>query len=191
MFNFTHVAELFSFNAFNEGPKIYSVSEKRLLECLRTWSVTMVTDGDQRVQSIRQLSELLEYYICECIRYGPKSLRHWWSDGVVHFEVTVPKPDQFNIVGVTWIDSTGLAPFEFELEMDPSDDTCFAKTTFRLGTLDQSGFPVVCNRTISPAWLLERRPRYNHDWAIAMELSRLNEQISGTCSVDRVHVPSE
>jgi hypothetical protein len=72
---------------------------------------------------------------------------------------------------VTWIDSLGIAPFEIDVELDPHDDMYFAKTVFRIGMLDNHGHPLVCNRNLAPTRVLEMRPRYNRDWAMAVELT--------------------
>jgi hypothetical protein len=114
---------------------------------------------------------LLEFYICGCIPYGPKNLGGWWSDGVIHLEIAEPKPDRITLLGVTWIDSLGISPFEIDLELDPNDDRYFAKTVFRIGMIDDFGSPTVCNRNLAPTRVLEKRPRYNRDWAMAVELT--------------------
>jgi len=114
---------------------------------------------------------LLEFYICGCIAYGPKNLGGWWSDGVVHLEIENSKPDRFKLLGVTWIDSMGIVPFEIDLDLHPNDDKYFAKTVFRIGMLDDCGRPMVCNRNLAHTRVLENRPRYDRDWAIAIELT--------------------
>jgi hypothetical protein len=72
---------------------------------------------------------------------------------------------------VTWIDSLGIAPFEIDLKLDPLDDVYFAKTVFRIGMLDNHERPMVCDRNLAPTRVLEMRPRYNRDWAMAVELT--------------------
>jgi hypothetical protein len=57
------------------------------------------------------------------------------------------------------------------VELDPHDDMYFAKTVFRIGMLDNHGHPLVCNRNLAPTRVLEMRPRYNRDWAMAVELT--------------------
>ncbi len=52
--------------------------------------------------------------------------------------------DHFKLLGVTWIDSLGISPFEIDVELDPNDNKYFAKTVFRIGTLDTYGRPSVC-----------------------------------------------
>jgi hypothetical protein len=119
----------------------------------------------------QEICDLLEFYICGCIPYGPKHLGGWWSDGVIHLEIAEPEPDRFKLLGVTWIGSLGIAPFEIDLALDSNDDTHFANTIFRLGMLDEHGQPTFANRNSSPTRVLETRPQYNRDWALAMELT--------------------
>jgi hypothetical protein len=138
---------------------------------LRTWRITPEATVENGRTLIQEICGLLEFYICGCITYGQKNLGGWWSDGVIHLEISEPERDRFTLLGVTWIDSLGIAPFEIDLELDPNDDTYFAKTVFRLGMLDDYGRPAVCNRNLAPARVLEIRPRYNRDWAMAVELT--------------------
>ncbi len=119
---------------------------------------------------VQELRDLLEWYICECIPYGPDNLGGWWSDGVIHLDIENPTMDRFRLLGVTWIDCHGIAPFEIDVELDPQNDTHFAKTVFRIGMLDDQRRPLVCNRNLLPTRVLENRPRYNRDWAMAVEL---------------------
>jgi hypothetical protein len=113
---------------------------------------------------------LLEWYICGCIPYGPASLSEWWSDGVEKLVITQIANDTFKLVGVTWIGSLGRAPFEIDVELNPTDDEFFAKTIFRIGSLDASRKPRLFGHQVSGEWLLETRPREDRDWAIAVEL---------------------
>lgn len=126
-------------------------------------------DDDQTV--VQEIYGLLEWYICECIPYGPNNLGGWWSDGVIHLEIDNPTRDRFKLLGVTWIDSRGIAPFEIDVELDPQDDKYFAKTAFRIGMLDDQRRPLICHRNLSPTRVLAKRPRYNRDWAMAVELT--------------------
>lgn len=138
---------------------------------MRIWRVDPnATLEDGRIL-LNEICGLLEFYICGCIPYGPKNLGGWWSDGVIHLEVAEPERDRFTLLGVTWIGSLGLAPFEIDLELDPNDDIYFAKTVFRIGTLDNNGLPTVAERSLAPIRVLETRPRYNRDWAMAVELT--------------------
>jgi hypothetical protein len=118
-----------------------------------------------------ELCLLLEWYICGCISYGPANLREWWSDGVEKLEITQTAEDSFKLLGVTWVGSLGRAPFEIDVELNPADDHYFAKTIFRMGTLDDYGLPQVFGHRTSGEWLLQTRPRRNRDWAIAVELT--------------------
>jgi len=119
----------------------------------------------------QEICELLEFYICECIPYGPPNLRGWWSDGVVCLEIDEIAQDAFKLVGVTWIDSHGLAPFEIDRELNAADDCRFAKTTFRIGTLDNQGHPTLFHSDIDWRCLVADRPQLNRDWAMAVELT--------------------
>ncbi len=118
-----------------------------------------------------EIRGLLEWYICGCIANGPKNLRYWWSDGVVHLEITPTEVDWFKLLGVTWIDCLGVAPFEIDVEIDPADDSRFARTLFRLGMLDDWRQPVLCKSKFDAGRVLENRPRCDRDWAIALELT--------------------
>ena len=51
-----------------------------------------------------------------------------------------PRETFFKLLGVTWIDCHGIAPFEIDVELDPADECHFAKTIFRIGMLDDQGF---------------------------------------------------
>jgi hypothetical protein len=151
----------------NERPLV----ETRLLRCLRDWRVDPDATLDCGRTLLKEICGLLEFYICECISYGPKNLGGWWSDGLIHLEISERVPDHFKLLGVTWIDSLGISPFEIDVELDPNNDKYFAKTVFRIGSLDSYGRPSVCNRNLAPARVLELRPRYNRDWAMAVELT--------------------
>jgi hypothetical protein len=118
---------------------------------------------------------LVEFYICDCIRYGPNRLRGWWSDGVVHLEIAETIPNHFKLIGVTWIDSHGMSPFEIDVELNTSNDTYFAKTVFRIGTVGDCGEPVLASPNLAPIRVLQTRPRYNRDWAMAIELTAPRE----------------
>ena len=160
--------------AFNNDDPIRNdrpLIETRLLRCLCDWRVDPDTKLDCGRTRLEEICGLLEFYICGCIAYGPKHLGGWWSDGVIHLEISEPAPDHFKLLGVTWIDSLGISPFEIDLELNPHDDTYFAKTVFRIGTLDSYGRPAVCNRALAATRVLETRPRYNRDWAMAVELT--------------------
>lgn len=152
--------------------------ESRLVNCLRAWheDPNAIISDERTVQ--QEIVDLLEWYICECIPYGPNSLGGWWSDGVIHLEIDEPSPDKFKLLGVTWIDCHGLAPFEIDVELDAKNNTQFAKTIFRLGMLDAQRRPKICNRNHAASRLLETRPRYNRDWAMAIELTPLRRIVT-------------
>jgi hypothetical protein len=115
------------------------------------------------------LCGVLERYIGECLACAPNAPPGWWSDGVIRLEIKAASRDQFNLLGVTWIDSAGITPFEFDVELNPTDQDQLAKTIFRIGTLDDDGYPKLFDQYESR--LLERRPQRNRDWAVAVELT--------------------
>jgi hypothetical protein len=145
--------------------------ETRLLRYLRTWRANPDATVNDGRTLLEEISELLEFYICDCIACGPNSFGGWWSDGVIHLEIAEPKLDRFTLHGVTWIGSLGIAPFKIDLELDPNDEIYFAKTIFRIGTLDKHGIPTVAKPNLIPTRVLETRPQYNRDWAMAIELT--------------------
>jgi hypothetical protein len=145
--------------------------ETRLVRYLRAWSRDLnavVADGRTVMQEI---CSLLEWYVCECIQYGPGNLREWWSDGVVKLCITQTASEAFKLLVVTWIGSLGRAPFEIDVELNPADNQHFANTVFRIGTLDDHGKPRVFGRRIAEESILEKRPRRDRDWAMAVELT--------------------
>jgi hypothetical protein len=145
--------------------------ETRLVKYLRIWRDdpnSLTINGRTVEQEIRGL---LEWYICECIAYGPNNLGGWWSDGIIHLEINQTAQGIFKLLGVTWIDCHGIAPFEIDVELNPTDDSHFAKTIFRIGMLDDRGCPKVFNRRVDAGYILEMRPRQNRDWAMAVELT--------------------
>jgi hypothetical protein len=105
------------------------------------------------------------------IRYGPVCLGGWWSGGIVYLEIADPIPDRLTLLGVTWLDSLGTAHFEIDMVHDPINGTLLTKTGFRIGMLDNEGRPIVCDRNLVPNRVVELRPRYNRDWAMAFELT--------------------
>jgi hypothetical protein len=152
-------------------PEYRAPIETRLVNCLRVWrdNPQAVLEDGRDVE--REIYGLLEWYICECIQYGPNNLGGWWSDGVIFLEISEPETDRLKLIGVTWIDCHGVAPFEIDVEMGQPTDDYFAKTIFRIGMLDDQGRPEICDRDRLPSRLLEKRPRYNPDWAMAVELT--------------------
>lgn len=145
--------------------------ETRLLRCLRRWSANPDATDEDRHRLHQEICGLLEFYICDCISYGPKNLGGWWSDGVIHLEITERGSGRFALLGVTWIGALGIAPFEIDVELDPNDDSHFAKTIFRIGSLDNHGLPIVAAPNLAPSRVLETRPPYNRNWAMAIELT--------------------
>jgi len=123
-----------------------------------------------------EIALLLEWYICQCLEYGPHNLGGWWSDGVILLEIHTTSPDEFKLLGVTWIDSLGIAPFEIDVKLIPNIETHFAKTIFRIGTLDDFGQPKVLDRRLDDRQVLRMRPQRNKDWAMAVELTPLSDQ---------------
>ena len=147
------------------------LTETRLARSLRIWlhDPSTLTEGGQTVE--REIYGLLERYICECLTYGPDNLSHWWSDGVTHLELTHIGIDAFKFLGVSWIDSLGIAPFEIDVELSPPDGLHFTKTIFRIGILDDERVPCLCDRNLVWIRVLETRPQGNRDWAMAVELT--------------------
>lgn len=145
------------------------------MKCLRAWrdNPHALIDDDRTVE--QEICTLLEWYICECIAYGLDSLGGWWSDGVIYLEIEEPSTDRFKLLGVTWIDCKGVSPFDIDIVLHPNRDACFAKCIFRIGMLDDQGQPIICDRDRSPRRVLDKRPRYNRDWAMAVELTPPNE----------------
>jgi len=150
-----------------ERPQI----ETRLLRCLHIWSLDHNAINADGRTVVEEISGLLERYIGECIPYGPKKLGGWWSDGLIHLEINGLTTDRFKLLGVTWIDCRGIAPFEIDLELDPKNEAHFRRTVFRIGILDDRGCPLICDRDLLPSYVLENRPKCNRDWAMAVELT--------------------
>lgn len=90
---------------------------------------------------------------------------------MIHLEIAEPQEDRFKLVGVTWIGSLGIAPFEIDLELNPNEDTYFARTAFRIGILDNHGLATVAQGNLAPTRVIATRPRYNREWAMAIELT--------------------
>jgi hypothetical protein len=154
--------------------------ETRLVRYLRLWRDNPnATVNDVSVSE--KISGLLEWYICECLHNGPGNLSEWWSDGVIYLEINQLTLESFKLLGVTWIDCWGIAPFEIDVELYPLDDICFAKTICRLGTLDEFGHPTLFDRDAHPPLVLEKRPRHNREWAMAIELTPPESSNLGNC----------
>lgn len=149
--------------------------EPNLICALLDWRAAAAGNAEDVQSLIEGICGPIEYYICDCLRYGPKSMTGWWSDGVLLLEVFEIEPDGFKLMGVTWIDSEGLAPFEFDLWIAPNNHRRFAKTVFRIGMLDASGQAFLCDRNLAAIEVLENRPRFNHGWAMAVELTGSQE----------------
>jgi hypothetical protein len=149
-----------------------SMIETELLNGLRDWQANPNTELDSGRTLDQKIRNLLEFYICECIRFGPKELCGWWSDGVIHLEITEPLPNHFKLIGVTWIDSKGLAPFEFDITIDPDDGNHFSRTIFRIGKRDSQGRPSLCSRDLATSRILDERPKQARGWVMAVELEK-------------------
>jgi hypothetical protein len=149
--------------------------ETRLVKCLRAWrnDPNALIDDTRTVE--QEICGLLEWYIGECIPYGPGNLGGWWSDGVIYLEIEERLTDTFKLLGVTWIDCKGIAPFDIDVVLDPDRDDYFAKCIFRIGMLDDNRQPIICDRDRSPRQVLDKRPRYDREWAMAVELTPPNE----------------
>lgn len=138
------------------------------MKCLRRWSddPTTIAAGGRTCE--QEVASLLEWFICESVGHDPTGrLKDWWSDGVVELQIDQQSSDSYKLAGVTWIGSDGLAPFEIDVKLNPKTDRYFANCVFRLGLLDQSGRPAVCE----PGRPIEIRTRQNRDWAMAVELT--------------------
>ena len=137
---------------------------------MRCWLNEANSTAEIEKRADRDIRDLLEWYICECITYGPKSLRGWWSDGVVYLEIA-QSTKGVKLIGVTWIDCLGFAPFEIDVEITSTDPPYFTTTVFRIGMRDERGCAHICGADIAPTRVCEMRPRYNWDWAMAVELT--------------------
>jgi len=146
--------------------------ETRLIKYLRVWRVdpnAVVEDG-RSVESA--LEGVLEWFICQCLEFSPeREVRDWWSDGVIDLRITQTSDESFRLLGVTWIGSEGIAPFEIEAMLDSYRDDSLAKCVFRIGARDDHGRAVVFDRDMSCQRILDKRPKQNADWATAIELT--------------------
>jgi hypothetical protein len=120
-----------------------------------------------------EIAKLLEWYIDNCLAHGGY-LGDWWCDGIVCLDIRQDGGKCFKLVGVSWIGCEGIVPFEIDVELLPGIDTHFAKTVFRIGTIDEDGRPKIFDRRFDAGRLIERRPRNNCDWAMAVELTPSN-----------------
>ena len=145
--------------------------EARLAKYLKIWRDDRAALSAFGLPVEQEIAKLLEWYICECLAYGPKEVADWWSDGVVQLKIEQTNTDSFKLLGVTWIDSQGLAPFEIDVELNPADDHLFARTRFRIGSLDGCGRAEVRRPRIATECVLEKRPKRDRDWAMAVELA--------------------
>ncbi len=145
--------------------------EARLIRELKLWDVDPAATVDDGTAVTQEIRSLLEWYICGCIPYGPNALGGWWSDGVIHLEITKRRDGGFKLLGVTWIGCDGLAPFKIDVDLALDDDWYFAKTIFRIGLTDERGLPKLSDSRRNVARVLESRPRSNGDWAMAVELT--------------------
>jgi hypothetical protein len=138
---------------------------------LKVWREDAASHSASGGSVEQEIRSLLEWYICECLTYGPSNLRGWWSDGVIRLEIRLTATDCFKLLGVTWIGCEGLAPFEIDVELDAKDNSRFARTILRIGTLDEHNRPMVFGRKIDAGHILQTRPVENRDWAMAVELT--------------------
>jgi hypothetical protein len=139
---------------------------------LRQWCADPAAKLDNGRTVEEDIRGCLEWYICECLQYDPsKLLGAWWSDGVIYVRIERCGDTGFKLLGVTWIGSLGLAPFEIDVELEAGNEEYFRRCEFRIGMLDADGCPTVSGRRVSAESLLEKRPRCNRDWAMAVELT--------------------
>ena len=163
-----------------------STTEARLIQALRHWqsnpqpipTTHSVVDVDLPDSELsrgeiqdREILQLVEGFICGALHAGPKPLRHWWSDGILCLHIEATGNDCLKLLGVTWIASDGLAPFEIDVELNPDDEREFRRTVFRLGCTDTRGRPILATSTRHALEILANRPRELRDWAVAIELT--------------------
>lgn len=121
-----------------------------------------------------EIESHLQWYIDSCLGYGPRSLRHWWCDGVIHLDMSKSSMKSIKLLGVAWITASRIAPFEIEVEFDPARDRFFTRTLFRIGSLDESGRPTLFEYVRHTDRVIASRPQRKSDWAMAIELTPPN-----------------
>jgi hypothetical protein len=145
--------------------------ETRLVTYLRLWQTDPQAKSCFDLPVEKAIGELLECYICDCLDDSGRAPKGWWSDGVISLKIDQRSHQAFNLLGVTWIDCFGLAPFQIDVELSPAIDSHFVKTVFRLGTLDSAGSPTIFTRQALVSEILAARPCRDKDWAVAVELT--------------------
>lgn len=136
--------------------------ETRLTRRLRIWGNTQTAECEQEIRS------LLEFFICECVKYDPAGrITHWCADGVVELKIEQRTPLDFKLAGVTWIGIGGLVPFDINARMHPEFDEHLSRCLFRIAHVDQTGRPVI----YKPGTIIDSRHRPDCEWAMAVELS--------------------
>ena len=160
--------------ACDDNPKSqHPDAEHLLIQAIRRWELDSRAGEHELIAKAEQhIKTILERFIGDCLSHDPSSrLRGWWSDGVTYLRVKHQANRTFNLRGTTWIGSDGIAPFDFELVLPDDEGRHFDRIRFRIGLLDELGCPTLCD----PGWavdrVLERCPRYNRDWAMAIELT--------------------
>lgn len=151
----------------------WTEAERLLVQALRTWDTHFRADNADGVAAAQQqIKEILEWFICECLSHDPSSLLGgWWSDGVTHLRIGRQNNRKHTLRGTTWIATDGIAPFDFDLTLADHDGQRFDRKLFRIGLLDVHGTPVLCDSGWAVERVLELCPRYNRDWAMAVELT--------------------
>jgi hypothetical protein len=167
----TTVREDRTFESNNRIPDYKLPIETRLVRTLRIWQGDRQAMIDAERPIMQEICMLVEGYIGECLAFGSDAVRGWWSDGVMCLEIQELATGCFKLYGVSWIGTSTVAPFEIDVDLLPENDTHFARTVFRIGTLDKDGHPTQIAGTADPRVLLRDRPRFNSDWAVAIELT--------------------
>jgi hypothetical protein len=150
---------------FNENAR--ESIDNRLAAALWAWSL--------------DVASLVEWFLCEAFRHSPDGFqREWWSDGIVTLSLTQLSATSFLAVGATiWADSNVdlqyLAPFEIEFFFAAQNDVEFQRTIVRFGSTDREGAIVRLPWDSCAPALIESRPRRNADWAMAIELTSLQD----------------
>jgi hypothetical protein len=164
-----------TFEDNNHIPDYKLPIETRLVRALRIWQSDRQAIIEAERSITQEICTLVDGFIGECLAYGPDTVRGWWSDGVMCLEIQELAKDCFKLYGVSWMGISTVAPFEIDVDLLPEKDTHFARTVFRIGTLDKDGHPSSIAGTADPRVVLRDRPRCNGDWAVAIELISPNE----------------
>jgi hypothetical protein len=164
---------------FNENAR--ESIDNRLAAALWAWSRDPASATDRQHIASLDVASLVEWFLCEAFRHSPDGFqREWWSDGIVTLSLTQLSATSFLAVGATiWADSNVdlqyLAPFEIEFFFAAQNDVEFQRTIVRFGSTDREGAIVRLPWDSCAPALIESRPRRNADWAMAIELTSLQD----------------